>query len=110
MEPEKDPIVPPLHFIGCLILGLVIAFLAVDAARGEDYYDFSGKTQREKNLENTVYEKRHRASEDKPKYKDPNDQYWDDREKARSDYRRESQRQDSSFIRDFRRLDELFPD
>lgn len=110
MEPNKDPIIPPLHFIGCLILALILAFLGIDVARGEDYYDFSGKTQREKNLEGTVYEKRYRESEDKPKYKDPNDQYWDDREKARSDYRREKQRQDSSFIRDFRGINDRFRD
>lgn len=35
MKPEKDPIVPPFHFIGCLILGLVLALLLVDFAEGQ---------------------------------------------------------------------------
>lgn len=35
MTPEKDPIVPPFHFLGCLILGLLLALLLVDYAQGQ---------------------------------------------------------------------------
>lgn len=31
----KDPIVPPFHFLGCLIMGLLLALLLVDYAQGQ---------------------------------------------------------------------------
>lgn len=44
MTTDKDPIVPPFHFIGCLILGILLALLFVDFANAQTL-SFKGKCQ-----------------------------------------------------------------
>jgi hypothetical protein len=52
---------------------------------------------REDNLEGSVYEKRYKDTEYGRVYKDPNDQYWEDRKKEREAYKREKRKDDYNF-------------